>query len=152
MPLIGVKVRRGALDDDQLDELSARLTEVSSETGRSDPERAKPVAWVPVDGYDRGHWQVGGERSDAPRYLIHAHLAAGLADEDAKDRLLAGMTDVVRDVVGEGEFVPTACWVVVDEVRSRRWGASGSRLSSPKMADVVGTEMAADPPEPSDDD
>ena len=158
MPLIEAKVQRGALSDDQLDDLAGRLTEVASDAEGSDLEKAKPVTWVTVDEYDRGHWQVGGERSDAPRFLIHVHLADGIADEDGKDRLVGGMTDAVREVVGEDAFVPMACWVVVDEVESRHWGAGGSRLPSEQIAGIVGAEMAADdeadsePPEPTADD
>ncbi|MFC7229094.1 tautomerase family protein [Salinirubellus salinus] len=147
MPLIEAKVQRGALSDEQLDDLATRLTEVASDAEGSDLEKAKPVTWVTVDEYDRGHWQVGGERSDDPRYLIHAHLAAGIADEAGKDHLVAGMTDAVREVVGEDAFVPMACWVVVDEVPSRHWGAGGSRLSSAEIANVVGAELAEAAPE-----
>jgi phenylpyruvate tautomerase PptA (4-oxalocrotonate tautomerase family) len=155
MPYIEAKVQRGALTDDQLDDLSTRLTEAASDAEGSDLERAKPVTWVTVDEYDRGHWQVGGERSDAPRYLVHAHLAEGLADEAGKDRLVSGMTDAVREVVGEEQFVPMACWVVIDEVESRHWGAGGSRLPSEQIAGIVGAEMAGgeeETPEPTADD
>ena len=156
MPLIEAKVQRDALTDDQLDDLAGRLTEVASDAEGSDLEKAKPVTWVTVDEYDRAHWQVGGERSDAPRFMIHVHLADGIAGEEGKDRLVSGMTDAVREVVGEDAFVPMACWVVIDEVESRHWGAGGSRLPSEQIAGIVGAEMAGgeeeETPEPTADD
>lgn len=77
MPLIEAKVQRGALTDEQLDDLAGRLTAVASDAEGSDLERAKPVTWVTVDEVESRHWGAGGSRlpSEQIAGIVGAEMA-----------------------------------------------------------------------------
>ena len=63
MPLINIKVLKGALSEEKKREMIKRVTEVVAEIeARPYPkERLMPYAWCIVDEVEFSNWAVGGQ-------------------------------------------------------------------------------------------
>lgn len=51
---------------------------------------------------------------------------AGEVTPEQKDRLIAGATDLIVQVLGKS---PAVTWVVIDEVRTENWGSGGISIA-----------------------
>ncbi len=62
MPLISIKVLKGALTDDQKKEMIAKVTETVAEieAGPSPKENLQPYVWCIIEEVEFGNWGVGG--------------------------------------------------------------------------------------------
>lgn len=60
--------------------------------------------------------------------VIHATIVAGTYDHEEKGALIAGFTDAVVAVKGEG--VRPFVTVLVSEVESGDWGGGGARITT----------------------
>lgn len=51
---------------------------------------------------------------------------AGEVTPEQKDRLIAGATDLIVEVLGKS---PAVTWVVIDEVNAENWGSGGISIA-----------------------
>jgi 4-oxalocrotonate tautomerase len=72
MPFLNVKLIKGVFDDNQKQDMIARLTDAMVEI---EGEAMRPVTWVTIEEVASGEWGIGGK---------------GMTTQDVKDLQAAG--------------------------------------------------------------
>jgi 4-oxalocrotonate tautomerase len=60
--------------------------------------------------------------------MVNVKLIEGLFTDDQKREMIEKLTDTMVEI--EGENMRGVTWVVIDEVRSGRWGLGGRPLTT----------------------
>lgn len=133
MPFIQVTHSPGALDDVDTDDLTDALAEVASDAEGTDLGRARALTWITYDSPTEFH------SSADPAVTVRALVAEGLVDDDDRETLVEGTTDVLTDMI-EG-LDPLATWIFIHEAPDGTIGAGGQTVSTEQIAARTGAEL-----------
>jgi 4-oxalocrotonate tautomerase len=118
MPFINVKLAGMTLAPEQTHRLQTEITSLMASVLRKKAELTSVlVEQVPAAG-----WSIGGKPLTVAAHL-DAKVTAGTNTVDEKARFVAAAHALLKAVLGPD--LPTATYVVVDELPANAWGYDG---------------------------
>jgi phenylpyruvate tautomerase PptA (4-oxalocrotonate tautomerase family) len=147
MPMIDLTLPRGTLPEETKAELMRTLTRtlLSWEGAKPGNEMAESIAWTFL--HEPGLVTVAGEPAKEPRYRVVVGVPQATLDDEAKEGLVAEVTDQVLRAEKKGQDPAPAdrsrVWVIVNEITDGNWGGAGRIF---RLADILAF-AGADPEE-----
>lgn len=142
MPMIDLTVPRGTLSDEAMTELMATLTRTLLKWEGAAPgnKAAESIAWTFL--HEPTLVTVAGQPAQQPRYRVVVGVPQATLDDDAKQGLVAEVTEQVLRAEKEGRDPgPTDAfrvWVIVNEIADGNWGGAGRIFRLPDILTFAG--------------
>lgn len=118
MPFVHIRAAGPALAPEQVRRLQDEATRLMATVMRKKPE----LTAVLVEQVAASGWSIGAESVRAAAHL-DVKVTAGTNSAEEKARFVASAAELLREVLGRE--LPTATYVVVDEVPGDAWGYDG---------------------------
>jgi phenylpyruvate tautomerase PptA (4-oxalocrotonate tautomerase family) len=136
MPMIDIKLPKGALDETTRATLADRLTTTLLKWEKApDNDLTRSITWVYFD--DRELHVTGGPNVGKEHYVVLVTVPEGALSDRRKAGLVEEATEVLLDVTGmasEGFEDRVRVWVHIHEVPDGHWGAAGQIF---RYSDIV---------------
>jgi phenylpyruvate tautomerase PptA (4-oxalocrotonate tautomerase family) len=127
MPMIDIKLPKGALDETTRAALADRLTTTLLKWEKApDNDFTRAITWVYFD--DRELHVTGGPNVGKDHYVVLVTVPEGALSERRKEGLVQEATEAFIEVTGmeaEGFDDRVRIWVHIHEVPEGHWGAAG---------------------------
>ncbi|TMQ91412.1 hypothetical protein ETD83_31045 [Actinomadura soli] len=142
MPMIDLTLPHGVLSDDAKAELMQTLTRtlLKWEGAKPGNKAAESIAWTFL--HEPALVTVAGRPAQQPHYRVVVGVPQATLDDDAKEGLVAEVTDQVLraeqnglDPAPEDGF---RVWVIVDEITDGNWGGAGRIFRLPDILAFAG--------------
>ncbi|HVJ51485.1 MAG TPA: tautomerase family protein [Aliidongia sp.] len=118
MPFINVKVAGPQLEQAQTAAIQKGITALMAEILRKEA----PLTAVLVEPVAASGWSIGAETVSRAAH-VDATVSAGTNTAEEKARFIAGVNDLLRDVIGPG--LPVVTYTVIHDVPMDSWGYGG---------------------------
>jgi 4-oxalocrotonate tautomerase len=118
MPFINVKLAGPQLEQAQTVAIQKGITTLMAEILRKEA----PLTAVLVEPVAASGWSIGAEAVSRAAH-VDATVSAGTNTPEEKARFIAGVNDLLRDVIGPG--LPVVTYVVIHDVPKDSWGYGG---------------------------
>lgn len=141
MPLIEVRMPKGALSPQAQQQLADKLTEavLRWEGAPAGSRLARQLTWVSMVEAD-GLF-VAGQEAGQPRYVIRATVPQHALRPAAKAGFVADATAAVVEVEGgQADDAAFRVWCIVEEVPDGNWGADGRVVTFEDIVRMVTTD------------
>ncbi|MET8331676.1 hypothetical protein [Streptomyces sp. NPDC005181] len=135
MPMLDVYIPEGALEAEAEAALLNRITEILIGYEGFDPADpgTRAISWAFL--HRPAALYVGGDPADAPRYRVIASVPEGQLDRQAREAVVAEVTEAVLDAEnGMWPRDPRRVWVFPAEIPEGYWGGAGRIVP---LADVL---------------
>ncbi|MFG2477391.1 hypothetical protein [Streptomyces fagopyri] len=135
MPMLDVYIPEGALEGDAEAALLKRITEILIGYEGFDPADpgTRAISWAFLHRPAALH--VGGAPADVPRYRVIASVPEGQLDREAREAVVAEVTDAILDAEnGAWPRDPRRVWVFPAEIPEGYWGGAGHIVP---LADIL---------------
>jgi phenylpyruvate tautomerase PptA (4-oxalocrotonate tautomerase family) len=138
MPMIDLTLPRGTLSEGAKAELMQTLTRtlLSWEGAKPGNKAAESIAWTFL--HEPELVTVAGEPAREPRYRIVVGVPQATLDDEAKEGLVAEVTEQVLRTERSGKDPEAAdrtrVWVIVNEIPDGNWGGAGRIF---RLADIL---------------
>jgi phenylpyruvate tautomerase PptA (4-oxalocrotonate tautomerase family) len=127
MPMIDIKLPKGALDETTRAALADRLTTTLLKWEKApDNDFTRAITWVYFD--DRELHVTGGPNVGKDHYVVLVTVPEGALSDRRKEGLVQEATEAFIEVTGmeaEGFDDRVRIWVHIHEVPEGHWGAAG---------------------------
>jgi len=152
MPMVQLTHVKGALTDEQKDQLSERMTRVLLMIeGDADTPGGRSIAWVLFNEVEPRTWAIGG-RFDATyvgqagKFLITVTVPEGSMNQTNKSAVHKAVNDAVLDITGipDQDGAGRSVWVIINEVTEGHWGGGGRTISVGQIAKIAGVPLDGD--------
>jgi phenylpyruvate tautomerase PptA (4-oxalocrotonate tautomerase family) len=138
MPMVDLTLPRGTLSEDAKVKLMRTLTRTLLDWEGAKPgnKAAESIAWTFL--HEPELVTVAGEPAQEPRYRVVVGVPQATLDDEAKQGLVAEVTDQVLRAETNGPDPEPAdrnrVWVIVNEITDGNWGGAG-RIA--RLADIL---------------
>jgi phenylpyruvate tautomerase PptA (4-oxalocrotonate tautomerase family) len=142
MPMIDLTLPSGTLSDEAKAELMQTLTRtlLKWEGAKPGNKAAESIAWTFVHEADLV--TVAGRPAQRPRYRVVVAVPQGSLDDEAKQGVVAEVTEQVlhaekdgQDPGGEDGF---RVWVIINEITDGNWASAGQIFRLPGILAFAG--------------
>jgi phenylpyruvate tautomerase PptA (4-oxalocrotonate tautomerase family) len=147
MPMIDIKMPRGAIDEATRATLADRLVATLLKWEKApDNDVTRAITWVYYD--ERELHVTGGPAVGKDHFVVLVTVPEGALSERRKEGLVQETTEVILEVTGmqaEGFEDRVRVWVHIHEVPDGHWGAAGQIFRYKDIVAMVagGREPAA---------
>jgi phenylpyruvate tautomerase PptA (4-oxalocrotonate tautomerase family) len=138
MPMIDLTLPKGSLSEDAKAQLMAALTRtlLRWEGAKPGNKAAESIAWTFL--HEPALVTVAGHPAKEPRYRVVVGVPQGSLDDEARQGLVAEVTEQVLRTEKNGQD-PTPedslrVWVIVNEIPDGTWGSVGRIW---RLADIL---------------
>ncbi|QKV90574.1 hypothetical protein HUT19_01320 [Streptomyces sp. NA02950] len=145
MPMIDLTVPNGTLSRDAKAQLMETLTRtlLKWEGARPGNEAAESIAWTFV--HEPTLVTVAGHPAERPRYRVVVGVPQATLDDNAKEGLVAEVTEQVLRAEKKGEDPApedaSRVWVIINEITDGNWGGAGRIF---RLTDIMAFAGAGD--------